>query len=109
MKMLLPTILLILVFSLNSEAVTVREGEFSFSLESVKKLWAIMAEDIPANQYNRLAINKVMAVCKNPVIPKEFEPLCQSKHARASFSRLALLARRSGVCEICAYAACTGC
>uniref|UniRef100_A0AAR2LS27 Guanylate cyclase activator 2B n=1 Tax=Pygocentrus nattereri TaxID=42514 RepID=A0AAR2LS27_PYGNA len=72
------------------------EGQFSFSLDSVKKLWALMAEDIPANQYNRLAINKVTAVCESPVIPKEFEPL-------------SLLAKRSGVCEICAYAACTGC
>uniref|UniRef100_A0A3B4E8M9 Guanylate cyclase activator 2B n=1 Tax=Pygocentrus nattereri TaxID=42514 RepID=A0A3B4E8M9_PYGNA len=96
MKMLLSTILLILAFSLNSEAVIVREGQFSFSLDSVKKLWALMAEDIPANQYNRLAINKVTAVCESPVIPKEFEPL-------------SLLAKRSGVCEICAYAACTGC
>ncbi|KAI4881285.1 hypothetical protein NFI96_032552, partial [Prochilodus magdalenae] len=85
------------------------EGEFSFPLESVKELWAVMAQDISANQKSRLAVTRPEAVCKNPGLPEEFRPLCQSKSARASFSRLARLSRRIGVCEICAFVACTGC
>ncbi|XP_066526282.1 guanylin-like [Hoplias malabaricus] len=109
MKTLLPTVLVLLAFTLISEAVIVREEEFSFTLESVKKLWAVMAEDIPVNHRNRLAVNKAVTVCGNPNLPEEFQPLCQSRTAQTSLSRLALLSRRRDVCEICAYAACTGC
>ncbi|XP_072553158.1 guanylin-like [Salminus brasiliensis] len=109
MKTLLLTVLLILAVSLTSDAVNVQEGQFSFQLESVKRLLALMAKDAPATQSNRRAAISAVAVCDNPDLPEEFQPLCRSKNARASFSRLARLASRIGVCEICAYAACTGC
>uniref|UniRef100_A0A3B1K3S2 Guanylate cyclase activator 2B n=2 Tax=Astyanax mexicanus TaxID=7994 RepID=A0A3B1K3S2_ASTMX len=88
MKTLLLGVLLILAVSLSSDAVVVREGEFSFQLDSVKRLLALMAKDIPANQSSRRAASSAVAVCDNPALPEEFQPLCQSKNARASFSRL---------------------
>ncbi|XP_058265229.1 guanylin-like [Hemibagrus wyckioides] len=101
--------LLILAFGLNSDAVIVHEGEFSFSLESVKKLWDILANGESSEQSNLLRVSSAVTVCENPLLPKEFQTLCQSKNAQVHFSSLALLSRNSDVCEICAFAACTGC
>ncbi|KAM9445816.1 guanylin-like [Clarias gariepinus] len=110
MKMkVLPVALLILAFGLISDAVIVHEGEFSFSLESVKKLWDILANEEPIKQLKLLSALRAEKLCKNPLLPEEFKPLCQSKNAQVHFSRLALLSRSNDVCEICAFAACTGC
>ncbi|XP_027026541.2 guanylin-like [Tachysurus fulvidraco] len=102
-----PVVLLILAFGLISDAVIVHEGGFSFSLESVKKLWDILANGESSKQTNLLSV--FGAVCENPLLPGEFQPLCQSKNAQVHFSRLALLSRNSDICEICGFAACTGC
>ncbi|XP_017342641.1 guanylin [Ictalurus punctatus] len=105
----LPVVLLILAIGLISDAVIVHEGEFSFSLESVKKLWDILANGESTKPTNRLSVFSSVKVCENPLLPKEFQPLCQSKNAQVHFSRLALLSRNSDVCELCSFAACTGC
>ncbi|MCJ8741604.1 hypothetical protein PDJAM_G00072520 [Pangasius djambal] len=105
----LPVVLLILAFGLISDAVIVHEGEFSFSLESVKKVWDILANEESTKQTNPLSVFSAVTVCENPLLPEEFQPLCQSKNAQIHFSRLALLSGKKDVCEICAFAACTGC
>lgn len=66
----------------------IQEGEFSFSLESVKKLWDILANGESTKPTNRLSVFSSVKVCENPLLPKEFQPLCQSKNAQVHFSRL---------------------
>ncbi|XP_071783452.1 guanylin-like [Centroberyx gerrardi] len=93
-----------------SSAVTVTEGDYKFSLQSVKKLGALMnGNEASAEQNLHLVEAKAMAVCANPSLPKEFEPLCQDKDAGASLTRLAFVAAHSDACEICESVACTGC
>ncbi|XP_029908078.1 guanylin-like [Myripristis murdjan] len=102
MKTMLSTIaLVILAVSLATEAVQVQEGEFSFSLEAVRKL-----QELTGKQNPRLRSSAV-SVCADPTLPQEILPLCQQKGANMALSRLAMVPL--DVCEICAFAACTGC
>ncbi|XP_060792947.1 guanylin-like [Neoarius graeffei] len=105
----LPVVLLILALGLISDAVIVHEGNFSFSLESVKKLWDILAKGESAKQTDLLSAFSAVTLCENPLLPEEFQPLCQSSNAQVHFFRLAHLSRNEDVCEICSFAACTGC
>ncbi|KAJ8391184.1 hypothetical protein AAFF_G00096130 [Aldrovandia affinis] len=109
MKMLLSITALLVVLCLVTEAVQVKEGDFSFPLESVKKLKHLMGVDTEVKHSPRLAKTSTAAICADPDLPTEFLTLCQSKGAAMSLSRLGLLAARADLCEICAYAACTGC
>ncbi|TMS15802.1 Guanylin [Larimichthys crocea] len=93
-----------------STAVTVTEGDFQFSLESVKALGALMTgDDSSAEQALRLMEAKTAALCSHPALPEDFKPLCLRKDAGASLARLVFVATRYDSCEICEYAACTGC
>ncbi|KAI1890560.1 hypothetical protein AGOR_G00154940 [Albula goreensis] len=109
MKTLLSITALLVAFCLASDAVQVNEGEFSFPLESVRKLADVMGVDITVKQSPRLAKISTAAVCSNPDLPAEFLPVCESKGASMSFFRLGFVAARADLCEICAFAACTGC
>ncbi|KAJ8359408.1 hypothetical protein SKAU_G00159330 [Synaphobranchus kaupii] len=86
-----------------------KEGDFSFPLESVQKLKDLMGVDVTVKQSPRLAKTSTAAVCNNPDLPAEFVPLCKSKGAATSFFRLGFVAARADLCEICTFAACTGC
>ncbi|TKS76883.1 putative beta-lactamase-like 1 [Collichthys lucidus] len=93
-----------------STAVTVTEGDFQFSLESVKALGALMTgDDSSAEQALRLIEAKTAALCSHPALPEDFKPLCLRKDAGASLARLVFMATRYDSCEICEYPACTGC
>ncbi|XP_016345373.1 guanylin-like [Sinocyclocheilus anshuiensis] len=105
MKTVLSVAFLLVALCLVSEAVQVQEGDFSFSLDSVKVLQQLI--DQPRTQNPRLAKTSYFSVCSNPTLPQEFKPLCMQRGATMSFSRLASVA--VDVCEICAFAACTGC
>ncbi|XP_056591217.1 guanylin family protein [Triplophysa dalaica] len=105
MKTILSVTVMVMALCLNSEAVQVQEGEFSFSLESVKVLQQLTAQ--PREQNPRLAKTSYYSVCASPTLPQEFVPLCMQKGATLSFARLASVP--VDVCEICAFAACTGC
>ncbi|XP_051957950.1 guanylin family protein [Xyrauchen texanus] len=105
MKIILSIAFLVVAICLVSEAVQVQEGEFSFSLESVKVLQQLTKQ--PKSQNPRLAKTSYYSVCANPTLPQEFVPLCKQKSSTMSFARLASVP--VDVCEICAFAACTGC
>ncbi|KAG8002386.1 Guanylin [Nibea albiflora] len=103
------SVFLIGLFQL-STAVTVTEGDFQFSLESVKALGALMTgDDSSAEQALRLLEAKGAALCSHPALPEDFKPLCLRKDAGASLARLVLVAARSDACELCESVACTGC
>ncbi|XP_037005094.1 guanylin [Artibeus jamaicensis] len=85
--------------------VTVQDGKFSFSLESVKKL-----KDLgDLRQPSRRSSGVAPTLCNHPNFPKELGPLCKERNAREVLQRLEAIAEDPNLCEICAYAACTGC
>ncbi|XP_019952168.1 guanylin-like [Paralichthys olivaceus] len=108
MKATLATVtLLVLALGWTSEAVQIEENGLSFSLEAVKRLQELtVSRGSPGPQNPRLRASTV-SVCADPMLPQEFLPLCKQRGASASLSRLALVPL--DVCEICAFAACTGC
>ncbi|KAM5323352.1 guanylin [Glossophaga mutica] len=85
--------------------VTVQDGKFSFSLESVKKLKDLGDVQEPS----RRSTSVVPTLCKYPNFPEELRPLCKERNAREILQRLEAIAEDPGSCEICAYAACAGC
>ncbi|XP_061893689.1 guanylin-like [Entelurus aequoreus] len=93
--------LLVLVLGWSSEAVQVQENGLSFSLEAVKRLQEMSVSSNP-----RLRSSS-SSMCEDPMLPQELLPLCKQKGASASLARLAAVPL--DVCEICAFAACTGC
>ncbi|XP_016094959.1 guanylin-like isoform X1 [Sinocyclocheilus grahami] len=105
MKTILSVAFLGVALCLVSEAVQVQEGDFSFSLDSVKVLQQLI--DQPQTQNPRLTKTSYFSVCSNPTLPQEFVPLCMQRGATMSFARLASVP--VDICEICAFAACTGC
>ncbi|XP_007526170.1 guanylin [Erinaceus europaeus] len=93
-----------------ADGVTVQDGEFSFPLESVKKLKELQEPQVPG-MWNRkkFAGTLVPALCKNPQFPKELLSLCKETNAPEILKRLATIAEDPSTCEICAFAACAGC
>ncbi|XP_041129107.1 guanylin-like [Polyodon spathula] len=105
MRVLLATIVCFSTLSVLSEAVVVKDGDFTFSLEAVKKLKDLM--DGVVLKRSRMSSSAVL--CTNPALPEEFRAVCQSTDASMVFSRLRTVADHEDICEICAMAACTGC
>ncbi|XP_042335812.1 guanylin [Sceloporus undulatus] len=89
-----------------SDGVTVKVGDFSFPLESVKQL-KYLQDAAPKSP--RLRFNKSLYVCANPQLPAEFKPLCASPKANSLVRQLDGIAREVQICEICANVACSGC
>ncbi|XP_028644143.1 guanylin [Grammomys surdaster] len=96
------------------EGVTVQDGDLSFPLESVKKL-----KDLQEVQEPRLVSHKKFAprrlkpmaqqLCSHSAFPEALRPVCQKPNAEEILQRLEAIAQDPNTCEICAYAACTGC
>ncbi|KAK2861704.1 hypothetical protein Q5P01_001237 [Channa striata] len=108
MKSTLATItLLVLALGWTSEAVQVEENGLSFSLEAVKRLQEITETSGGQRQQNPRFRASGVSVCADPMLPQEFVRLCKQRAASASIARLAAVPM--DVCEICAFAACTGC
>lgn len=63
-----------------------QEGDFSFTLESVRILQQLAEQ--PKTQNPRLAKTSYYSVCSNPSLPQEFVPLCMQRGATMSFARL---------------------
>nr|ACQ58787.1 Guanylin precursor [Anoplopoma fimbria] len=110
MKTTICVSVLLMVLCQSLSAVAVTEGDFHFSLESVKALGALMAgEDAPVEQELQLVEAKAAAVCSHPALPQDFRPVCLRTDAGASLARLALVASEPDACEICESVACAGC
>uniref|UniRef100_A0A3B4YQM7 Guanylate cyclase activator 2B n=1 Tax=Seriola lalandi dorsalis TaxID=1841481 RepID=A0A3B4YQM7_SERLL len=60
----------------------------------------------PGQQNPRFRVS-TLSLCADPMLPQEFLLLCRQRGASASLTRLAAVPL--DVCEICAFAACTGC
>ncbi|MGH0118326.1 UNVERIFIED_CONTAM: hypothetical protein FKN15_048562 [Acipenser sinensis] len=82
-----------------------KDGDFTFSLEAVKKLKDLM----DGVQLKSSRMSSSALLCANPALPEEFKAVCQSTGAGMVFSRLETVADHADICEICAMAACTGC
>ncbi|XP_072888612.1 guanylin-like [Hemitrygon akajei] len=88
-------------------SVTVQDGNYTFPLEDVKQLWALMGT---LDENNAAAAGSASTkLCPSSALPKTFQSVCASKDADQVFLRLEEIAQKVDVCEICAYAACTGC
>ncbi|XP_030586110.1 guanylate cyclase activator 2B-like [Archocentrus centrarchus] len=98
--------LLVLALGWTSEAVQVEENGLSFSLEAVKRLQELSESSMTGQQNPRMKASTV-SLCADPMLPQEFLPLCRQRGASASLTRLAFVPM--DICEICAFAACTGC
>ncbi|XP_054427567.1 guanylin [Pteronotus mesoamericanus] len=90
-----------------TEGVTVQDGKFSFPLEAVKKLKDL--QDLQEPNGRSFYRPVVPTLCSYPNFPKELKPLCKERNARQILQRLEAIAEDPSTCEICAYAACTGC
>ncbi|XP_044625271.1 guanylin isoform X1 [Equus asinus] len=87
-----------------------QDGEFSFSLESVKKLKDLRELQAPSTR-NRREVDGSLApiLCRYPKFPEELKPICKERNAREILQRLETIAQDPRMCEICAFAACAGC
>ncbi|KAG7226733.1 hypothetical protein INR49_014081 [Caranx melampygus] len=99
--------LLVLALGWTTESVQVEENGLSFSLEAVKRLQALTESRFAKGQQNPRFRASSGSLCTDPMLPQEFMPLCRQRGASASLTRLAVVPL--DVCEICAFAACTGC
>ncbi|CAL8336777.1 unnamed protein product [Lota lota] len=112
MKTTAPAVAIVLLIlalnSLNSEAVQVQVEGLTFSLEDVRMLQMLTKTPSEAGNANLRLRPSSGSVCSNPALPKAFQALCDQNN-NASPSLIILTKMPMDVCEICAYAACTGC
>ncbi|XP_043531468.1 guanylin family protein [Chiloscyllium plagiosum] len=87
--------------------VIVQDGDYKFPLDDVKQLWALMDTDKLGLPDDDKAY--VSTLCNDSKLPNAFQPVCSSSDALQVFNRLEKLTMKADLCEICAYAACTGC
>ncbi|MBZ3874707.1 Guanylin [Sciurus carolinensis] len=87
--------------------VTVQDGDFSFPLESVKKLKDL--QDFPEPKIGNRRNLVAPALCSHSAFPEELRPVCKEPNAEEILQRLEAIAQDPSTCEICAYAACAGC
>ncbi|XP_006839703.1 PREDICTED: guanylin [Chrysochloris asiatica] len=97
-----------------ASGVTVQDGDFSFPLESVKKLKDL--QEFQKTRIETLKRGRMVAgdvvepfLCSHPDFPKELKPLCKEPNAQEILQRLEAIAEDPSTCEICAFAACAGC
>ncbi|XP_041952637.1 guanylin-like isoform X2 [Alosa alosa] len=88
MKTFIPFALVLMAFYQPAENVIVKEGGFSFPLEVVKKLKDFLDQEPAVKQKSRIGLINTATMCNSPGFPEEFKPLCQSKDAKASLTRL---------------------
>ncbi|XP_044527360.1 guanylin [Gracilinanus agilis] len=86
-------------------SVTVQDGDFSYPLESVKKLKDLQQSGMRSRSAQHYGVH----LCAHPDLPKDLKPICDRPDAAQAFQRLGAIAEDSHTCEICAFAACAGC
>ncbi|XP_072334655.1 guanylin-like [Scyliorhinus torazame] len=108
MKTLFAILFLTSCLSSLVENVMVQDGDYEFLLEEVKQLWLLMNKGHLGSTPDADK-SQVSTLCKNPELPEVFQPVCVSNDASQVFLRLKELSVKADICEICAYAACSGC
>ncbi|KAF6344639.1 guanylate cyclase activator 2A [Rhinolophus ferrumequinum] len=107
---LLATLCLLGTWAALAEGVTVQDGKFSFSLESVKKLKDLQQFQEPRIwSHRKFGGPSVPTVCSDSKFPEELKPLCKEPNAQEILQRLQAIAEDPNTCELCSYAACAGC
>ncbi|XP_043429332.1 guanylin [Prionailurus bengalensis] len=107
---LLSALCLLGTWAVLAGGVTVQDGEFSFSLESVKKLKDLRELKEPSIRNRRKSGGPVVPIaCSHQKFPEELKPLCKEPNAQEILRRLEAIAEDPDSCEICAFAACAGC
>uniref|UniRef100_A0A3P8TSA3 Guanylate cyclase activator 2B n=1 Tax=Amphiprion percula TaxID=161767 RepID=A0A3P8TSA3_AMPPE len=98
-----PSVWIVLEFLFLKQVLLQVEGR-RFPLEAVKQLKKLfnLDEKIP-----ELTKKDVEDVCANRDLPQVFKSVCQEEGRQAVFSKLVRIPL--DVCEICSFAACTGC
>ncbi|XP_048375430.1 guanylin-like [Sphaerodactylus townsendi] len=107
-----PVIIVLLLLTHNSQgAVQVKDGEFSFPLESVMKMKELLGKDARPGFFKARSqsLDTFSQLCLNPELPKELRPVCARKDAPEIFRRLELAVHDADLCELCVNAACSGC
>ncbi|MEE6482494.1 hypothetical protein FKM82_013255 [Ascaphus truei] len=94
--------------------VIVKDEDLYFPLEAIKKLKVILDQkatmsDSAVKAIPHKNIAALATVCTHPELPKEFVPVCEGPSAMAVFARLEQIADNIDQCDVCAYAACSGC
>ncbi|XP_063072293.1 guanylin-like [Engraulis encrasicolus] len=102
-----------------SSQVKVKDGSYSFSLESVKVLKRLMEAQAREMEVKALASPRFdpfhhttpgAQLCNNPTLPQEMKAVCMEPQCHDLFVRfVALITPSSDPCEICVSPACTGC
>lgn len=105
MKILLAVVFLTGCLSNPLKKVMVQDGDFIFPLKDVKELWDMMDMDSDSDDDK----SQISTLCKDSDLPEVFQPVCGSPDGPQVFHRLMDLWVKADVCEICAYAACSGC
>ncbi|XP_039094648.1 guanylin [Hyaena hyaena] len=107
---LLSALCLLATWAVLAGGVTVQDGEFSFPLESVKKLKDLRELQEPGIRNRRQSGGLVAPnACSHQKFPEELKPLCKEPNAQEILQRLEAIAEDPDSCEICAFAACAGC
>ncbi|XP_076993211.1 guanylin [Tamandua tetradactyla] len=110
---LLSTLCLLGTWATLAGAVTVQDGDFSFDLESVKKLKDLREVKEPRIEsltgVESVTGLKAPSLCSHLKFPEELKPICKKPNAQEILQRLEAIAENPSMCEICAYAACAGC
>ncbi|XP_074047431.1 guanylin [Macrotis lagotis] len=86
-------------------SVTVQDGDFSYPLESVKKLKDLQQSWVRSREAQVYAVS----LCNHPDFPKDLKSICDRSDGAQAFQRLGAIAEDPHSCEICAFAACAGC
>ncbi|KAL1777169.1 guanylin [Sigmodon hispidus] len=111
---LLSLLCLLGAFAVLADGVTVQDGDLSFPLESVKQLKDLQEVPEPLlaspKRFSPRLFQPVMPqLCSHSAFPEALRPLCKKPNAEEILQRLKSIAQDPNTCEICAYAACTGC
>ncbi|KAM3920814.1 guanylin [Leptodactylus fuscus] len=102
----------LLALSHVSAEVMVKVGDFTFPLETVKKLKAVLDDknqaDSPVLSDHIISDQEI---CSNHALP-ELQELCNSNQPTLiteTLHGLEQIADNMDACEVCAFAACSGC
>ncbi|EGV91569.1 Guanylate cyclase activator 2B [Cricetulus griseus] len=96
-------VLLLLLQSVQS--VYIKYDGFQVKLESVKKLSELEKQQTSEPQLKTSGL--LPAVCHDPALPLDLQPVCASQEAASIFKALKTIS--TDECELCMNVACTGC